>query len=107
MAPDWLQRPFGVCFSHFCFLFLSIFQCHNPSSSPSEKTTRLYLRIKTVEDNGMLIWTSQGPSVRGDYLTLVITDGFPELSFNLGKSKRNTRVSAKVIIYVLSSCKKK
>ena len=46
----------------------------------------------------MLIWMNQGPTLQGDYLSLTITEGKPELSFNLGKQTRPVRITSKVIL---------
>lgn len=37
-----------------------------------------------------MIWTSQGAALRGDYLALAIVNGFPELTFRLGKHEADT-----------------
>ena len=49
----------------------------------------------------MLIWMNQGPTLQGDYLSLTITEGKPELSFNLGKQTRPVRITSKVILSIL------
>eukprot|EP00094_Tigriopus_californicus_P000322 TCALIF_00311-PA protein Name:"Similar to Agrn Agrin (Mus musculus)" AED:0.20 eAED:0.20 QI:0/0.36/0.34/0.86/1/1/23/48/1678 len=55
------------------------------SGRTSEKNNKFALTIRTSATNGLLIWTSQGAALRGDYLALAIANGFPELSFRLGK----------------------
>ena len=44
---------------------------------------------------------NQGPTLQGDYLSLTITEGKPELSFNLGKQTRPVRITSKVISSIL------
>ena len=49
--------------------------------------------------NGMLIWMNQGPTLQGDFLSLAIIEGKPELSFNLGKKTQPVRISSEVNTY--------
>ena len=50
--------------------------------------------------NGMLIWMNQGPTLQGDFLSLAIIEGKPELSFNLGKKTQPVRISSEVNTYL-------
>ena len=53
----------------------------------SEKEEVITLKFQTTESDGMLLWHGQPPSTPGsdrDYLTLGLTDGFLEFSYELG-----------------------
>lgn len=64
--------------------FLS-FPFKNQKGSRSRKSNRIRIRFRTKSSSGLLLWTNKGRTLNGDYLAVAIIDGYPELSYNLGK----------------------
>lgn len=58
---------------------------------------RYELSLRTKEENGLLLWTNKGKSLLGNFLAVAVVEGFPELSFNLGKQEDLVTVRSKVI----------
>ncbi|KAK3607077.1 hypothetical protein CHS0354_039132 [Potamilus streckersoni] len=54
-------------------------------TQPAQKDNKFKLQFRTVEQNGLLLFQSSGPSILGDYLSLCIVNGRVEFSYNLGK----------------------
>lgn len=47
-----------------------------------------------------MIFQGQGPSVSSDYIALVVSDGFVELGYNLGKQNANNILRARSSVFV-------
>lgn len=45
------------------------------------------IAFRTHSNSGLILWLNKGSTVKADYLALAISDGYLELSFNLGKQK--------------------
>ena len=45
----------------------------------------------------MLVWMNQGPTLQGDFLSVTLIEGKPELSYNLGKKTKPVRITSEVI----------
>jgi hypothetical protein len=41
--------------------------------------------FKTQNQNGIILWLNKGATTHGDYFSLAVSNGYLELSFNLGK----------------------
>lgn len=58
----------------------------------------------------MLVWMNQGPTLQGDFLSVTLIEGKPELSYNLGKKTKPVRITSEVIfnscIYIINYSKK-
>jgi agrin len=66
-------------------------------SRKSEKHNKLTVQLRTTAPNGLLAWSNQGgTTAKGDFFAVAVVDGFPELSFKLGKRETVTTVKAKV-----------
>ncbi|XP_054715535.1 agrin-like [Uloborus diversus] len=63
------------------------FPYKNVKGSRSRKSNRFQVRFRTTHSTGLLFWTNKGSSLKGDYLAVAIVNGYPELSYNLGKQK--------------------
>ncbi|XP_059489125.1 agrin-like [Neocloeon triangulifer] len=63
-----------------------------------EKTNRYELKLRTTEEDGLLLWISKGNSLANDYLAIAIVHGYPELSFNLGRQRNILTVKSKVYV---------
>ena len=44
----------------------------------------------------MLVWMNQGPTLQGDFLSVALIEGKPELSYNLGKKTKPVRITSEV-----------
>ena len=59
----------------------------------------------------MLVWMNQGPTLQGDFLSVTLIEGKPELSYNLGKKTKPVRITSEVIftscVNMINNCKKK
>ena len=66
-------------------------------SRRGEKHNKFTVQLRTTAPNGLLLWSNQhGANLQGDFLAVALVDGFPQLSFNLGKKQRTTTVVGKV-----------
>ena len=58
----------------------------------------------------MLVWMNQGPTLQGDFLSVTLIEGKPELSYNLGKKTKPVRITSEVIfnscVYMINYIKK-
>src|SRR5690348_6700772 len=45
------------------------------------------ISFRTHSPSGLLLWLNKGTTVKSDYLSLAVAEGYLELSFNLGKQK--------------------
>ena len=45
----------------------------------------------------MLVWMNQGPTLQGDFLSVTLIEGKPELSYNLGKKTKPVRITSEVL----------
>ncbi|CAB3372768.1 Hypothetical predicted protein [Cloeon dipterum] len=63
-----------------------------------EKSNRYELKVRTTDPDGLLLWTSEGKPVSNSYLAIALADGYPELSFNLGKQKSILTVRSKSFV---------
>lgn len=54
-----------------------------------QKDNQFEIWFRTQSKSGLILWTqsNRGTSVKSDYLSIAINDGFVELSYNLGKQK--------------------
>ena len=48
----------------------------------------------------MLIFQNQGPGVSGDYFTVVISNSYLEMSYNLGKQTQENIFRVRSTVYV-------
>ncbi|XP_060593963.1 agrin-like isoform X4 [Ruditapes philippinarum] len=69
------------------------------SSQPAQKVNKYQFRFRTHQLAGLLIFQGQGPTV-SDYIALVISDGYVELSYNLGKQSLNNLLRARSSVFV-------
>ncbi|XP_046396911.1 agrin-like [Ischnura elegans] len=46
--------------------------------------------------NGLLLWTNKGNTLQGDFFAIAIVNGYPQLSFNLGRQKNLLTIRSKV-----------
>lgn len=53
----------------------------------SERAIRYEIKLRTTSLNGLLLWRSKSKSFKSEYLSVAIVDGYPELSYNLGKQE--------------------
>ncbi|XP_071744325.1 agrin isoform X3 [Lepeophtheirus salmonis] len=60
-----------------------------------ETNNKFTVHLRTIEKNGLLIWINQGTSLKGDFLAVAIVDGYPELSYKLGKKQNTLRIKSK------------
>ncbi|XP_076059065.1 agrin-like isoform X2 [Oratosquilla oratoria] len=58
-------------------------------------TNAFELSFRTTKPDGLLIWTSKGGQGRGDFLALALVSGNPQLTFNLGRSRKPFILNAK------------
>ncbi|KFM77888.1 Agrin, partial [Stegodyphus mimosarum] len=65
------------------------FPYKNTKGSRSRKSNRFQIRFRTRHSSGLLFWTNKGSSLKGDYLAVALIDGYPELSYNLGKQSEH------------------
>ncbi|XP_064610786.1 agrin-like isoform X2 [Liolophura sinensis] len=54
-----------------------------------QQDNKFSLKFKTKRKNGLLLFSNQGDSLRGDYLALAIVNGKVEFSYNLGKQSED------------------
>ncbi|KAG8193212.1 hypothetical protein JTE90_005560 [Oedothorax gibbosus] len=54
-------------------------------TSEGQRETNIEVTFRTSHPKGLLLWTNKGATIRGDYLALAISQGYAQLSFNLGK----------------------
>lgn len=54
------------------------------------------MKIRTFESDGLMLWRSQTKSIKEDYFSIAIVDGYPELSYNLGKQKDFWAIRSKI-----------
>jgi len=69
-----------------------------PHSSATAVET-IKLTVSTLQDNALLLWHGQTPSMPGrgrDYVTLAIVNGFPQFSYELGSGPANITGSTRV-----------
>ena len=52
-----------------------------------QRENRFEIRFRSEQSNGIILWLNKGATTQGDYFSLAVSDGFLELSFNLGKQK--------------------
>lgn len=52
-----------------------------------ERGNRYELKIKTFESDGLILWRSREKSLKEAYFSVAIVDGYPEVSYNLGKQQ--------------------
>ncbi|XP_076328006.1 agrin-like isoform X3 [Tachypleus tridentatus] len=50
-----------------------------------QRENSFHITFQTVQKHGLLLWLNKGATIRSDYLSLAVVDGFLEFSFNLGK----------------------
>ena len=64
------------------------------------------MQLRTTAPNGLLAWSagrggaSAADAGDSDYIALAVADGFPELSFRLGKDSAVTTIKARVRLSV-------
>ncbi|CAB3365946.1 Hypothetical predicted protein [Cloeon dipterum] len=61
-----------------------------------ERNNRYELKVRTQELNGLLLWTNKGNTLKDDYMAIAVVNGFPELSFNLGRQKSPLLIQSKM-----------
>lgn len=54
-----------------------------------QQDNKFSLKFKTKRKNGLLLFSNQGDSLRGDYLALAVVNGKVEFSYNLGKQSED------------------
>ncbi|XP_053379585.1 agrin-like isoform X3 [Mercenaria mercenaria] len=69
------------------------------SSQPAQKLNKYQFRFRTHQLSGLMIFQGQGPTV-SDYIALVISDGYVELGYNLGKQTINNLLRARSSVFV-------
>lgn len=52
-----------------------------------ERGNRYEIKLKTFLPDGLVLWRSKSRSLKEDYLSLAIVNGYPEISFNLGRQQ--------------------
>lgn len=52
-----------------------------------ERGNRYEIKLKTFESDGLILWRSKEKSLKEAYFSVAIVDGYPELSYNLGKQQ--------------------
>nr|XP_042908819.1 agrin [Parasteatoda tepidariorum] len=75
-----LERPVSFDGSNF----LS-FSSKSITGMEGQRETNIEVTFRTSLHKGLLLWTNKGATIRGDYLSLAISKGYAQLSFNLGK----------------------
>ncbi|KAF5294801.1 hypothetical protein FQA39_LY00285, partial [Lamprigera yunnana] len=63
-----------------------------------ERGNRYELKIRTSSSDGLLLWRSKSHALTEDYFAIAIVDGYPEMSYNLGKQKVYWAIRAKTKI---------
>ncbi|XP_059489146.1 agrin-like isoform X2 [Neocloeon triangulifer] len=63
-----------------------------------ERNNRYELKVRTQEDNGLLLWTNRGNTLKDDFLAIAVINGYPEISFNLGRQKNLLAIRSRVKI---------
>ncbi|XP_031335468.1 agrin-like isoform X3 [Photinus pyralis] len=63
-----------------------------------ERGNRYEFRLRTSVSDGLLLWRSKSRSITEDYFTVAIVDGYPEMSYNLGKQNVFWAIRAKTRI---------
>ena len=56
------------------------------------------IQLRTTAPSGLLMWSAgrgRG-AARADFIALAVADGYPELSFRLGKDREVTTIKAQV-----------
>ncbi|XP_018333493.1 agrin isoform X1 [Agrilus planipennis] len=53
----------------------------------AERGNKYIFKLRTFASDGLLLWRSKTRSIQEDYFSVAIVNGYPELSYNLGKQK--------------------
>ncbi|XP_059489147.1 agrin-like isoform X3 [Neocloeon triangulifer] len=94
IGDDGLERP--VKFTGETFLQYSNKAIHKQRKG--ERNNRYELKVRTQEDNGLLLWTNRGNTLKDDFLAIAVINGYPEISFNLGRQKNLLAIRSRVKI---------
>ncbi|KAL4221641.1 hypothetical protein ACF0H5_019897 [Mactra antiquata] len=70
------------------------------NSKKAQKTNKFQFRFRTHQSNGMLIFQGQGLTTSTDYFAIVISDGFVEMGYNLGRQRKDGILRIRSSIYV-------
>lgn len=57
------------------------------SRRKGERGNRYEIKLKTFEPDGLVLWRSKEKSLKEPYFSIAIVNGYPELSYNLGKQE--------------------
>ncbi|KAI1287382.1 Agrin [Halotydeus destructor] len=57
------------------------------TGTAGQSDNHLEVSLRTHSPNGLILWLNKGNTVKTDYLALAVSDGYLELSYNLGKQK--------------------
>ena len=92
VEPFWARNQISHCARHF--------------RRRGEKHNKVTIQLRTTAPNGLLLW-SAGRGARShvgdlDFIAVAVVDGFPELSFKLGKDQAVTAIRAKASLALLT-----
>ncbi|XP_065165658.1 agrin-like isoform X4 [Atheta coriaria] len=60
---------------------------NNLTGRKGERGNRYEIKLRTFVADGLILWRSKNMSLKNDYLSVAIINGYPEFSYNLGKQK--------------------
>lgn len=50
-----------------------------------ERGNRYEIKLRTLTSDALLLWRSKSRNLKEDYFSIAIVNGYPEISYNLGK----------------------
>ncbi|XP_063914885.1 agrin-like isoform X2 [Zophobas morio] len=61
------------------------FDLYDPTRRKPERGNRYEIKLRTFASDSLLLWRSKNRSIKEDYFSIAMVNGYPEISYNLGK----------------------